>query len=189
MSVLELIAALILVVNVWLCVKENVWGWPVGIVGVAIYVYIYARERFYSNAALQIVFIILALYGWYEWLHGGDNRTEREVSRASRRAWIYVVAVGLGGAYLVGFLLRNHADPVMLYWDSSTMSFSLGAQWMLTRKILENWLIWIAVDVVYVGMFLYTGLYPTAGLYAVFIVLAWRGYVEWKRSMHAAAAV
>jgi nicotinamide mononucleotide transporter len=106
-----------------------------------------------------------------------------EVSLASNRARLVLLTIGALAGILLGFTLSRHTDASLPFMDSILTSFSIVAQWMQTRKLLEAWLVWLAVDVFYVGMFLYKGLYPTAGLYAIFLCLAVLGFVEWRRSM------
>jgi nicotinamide mononucleotide transporter len=123
------------------------------------------------------------VYGWYEWLYGGANRTELRVTRTPRPVAALLVVIAAAGSALLGILLHRTTDAALPFMDSFLSSTSLVAQWMMTKKLLESWLVWIAVDVLYVGMFVFKGLYLTAGLYAVFLALAVRGYVDWRRSM------
>ena len=132
---------------------------------------------------LQAVYFALSLYGWYEWLYGGENRTELHVSRSSQALGVRLAIIGIACAAILGTLLARFTDAALPYIDSATTSTSLVAQWMMTRKILENWAVWVAVDVVYIAMFVFKRLYLTAGLYAVFLVLAVMGYIQWKRSL------
>jgi nicotinamide mononucleotide transporter len=129
-----------------------------------------------------VVYAVLSLYGWYEWLYGGEGRTELRVTRTPPRLAALLTLIAAAGSALLGTLLRHSTDAALPFMDSFLSSTSLVAQWMMTRKLLENWLVWIGVDVLYVGMFLFKGLYLTAGLYAVFLALAVRGYLDWRRS-------
>jgi nicotinamide mononucleotide transporter len=110
------------------------------------------------------------------------------VSRIPARALVLLSLLGCAGAALLGFTLYRHTDASLPFWDSSTTSFSLVAQWMQARKWIENWPLWIVVDLVYVGIYVYKRLYLTAGLYAVFVVLAAIGLLQWRRSLAARAA-
>ncbi len=188
MSPLELLAAVVGAISVWLSVRQNIWSWPTAIVNVAMYIVVFYRSKLYSDTGLQVVYVVLNFYGWYQWLYGGKNRTELPVSRTGARVAAYLVAIGALSTVVIGTVLAHNTDAALPYMDALTTSTSLVAQWMMTRKLLENWAVWIAVDVLYVGMFVFKGLYVTAGLYAVFLVLAVRGYVDWRRSMQAPAA-
>jgi nicotinamide mononucleotide transporter len=168
---------------VWLTVRQNVWCWPAGLVNVSLFAVVFLHARLYGATSLQVVYVALCLYGWYEWLHGGTGHGRLVVSRTPA---LWVAGLGLGGvafAVAFGLFLKLRTDEVLPFWDSATTAFSLVAQWMTTRKWIENWVVWIAVDVVYVGMYVSQRLYLTALLYAVFLVLAVAGLLEWRRSM------
>ena len=179
----EVLAVIFGIVSVYLSTREHIWSWPTALVNVALYFVVFYEAKLYADMGLQVVYFALSLYGWYEWLYGGENRTELHVSRTSRRLGVRLLVIGTVSAVLLGTLLARFTDAALPYVDSATTSTSLVAQWMMTRKILENWAVWVAVDVVYVGMFIFKHLYLTAGLYTVFLVLAVMGYVQWKRSL------
>jgi len=179
----EVLAVIFGIVSVYLSTREHIWSWPTALVNVALYFVVFYEAKLYADMGLQVVYFALSLYGWYEWLYGGENRTELHVSRTSRPLGVRLILIGVVSAVVLGTLLARFTDAALPYVDSATTSTSLVAQWMMTRKILENWAVWIAVDVVYVGMFIFKHLYLTAGLYAVFLVLAVMGYVQWKRSL------
>lgn len=179
----EVLAVIFGIVSVYLSTRENIWSWPTALINVALYFVVFFEAKLYADMGLQVVYFVLSLYGWYEWLYGGENRTELHVSRTSRTLGVRLVVIGVACAALLGTMLARFTDAALPYVDSATTSTSLVAQWMMTRKILENWAVWAVVDVVYVGMFIFKRLYLTAGLYTVFFVLAVMGYVQWKRSL------
>ena len=183
MSSLELFAAVLGAISVYLSVRQNIWSWPTAIVNVAVYAVVFYNAKLYADMGLQVIYAVLSVYGWYEWLYGGANRTELHVTRTSPRLGGVLALIALGGAAALGVVLRGATDAALPFMDSFLSSTSLVAQWMMTRKKLENWLVWIAVDVLYVGMFIFKHLYITAGLYTVFLVLAVRGYLDWRTSM------
>lgn len=183
MSKLELVAALIGAISVYLSVRQNIWSWPTAIVNVVIYAVVFYDARLYADMGLQVIYAILSVYGWYEWLYGGEHRTELHVTRTGPSLGILLSAIALAGAGLLGLLLQHETDAALPYMDSFLSSTSLVAQWMMTRKKLENWLVWIGVDVLYVGMFIFKHLYLTSGLYFVFLALAVQGYRDWRKSM------
>jgi nicotinamide mononucleotide transporter len=182
MSVLELFAFAFGIVSVYLSVRQNIWSWPTAIVNVVLYVFVFREARLYSDMGLQVVYAILSFYGWYEWLYGGRGRTQLRVSRWSIRAAVPLLVLAAVGTWQLGRQFAMRTDASLPYMDAGLTMTSLVAQYMMTRKVLENWLVWIAADVVYVGMFIYKGLNLTAGLYAVFLVLAAMGYAQWRRS-------
>lgn len=191
MNWLEPLAVATGVVSVWLSVKQKISSWPTALVNVALYFVVFREARLYADMGLQVIYFALSLYGWYEWLYGGANRTELKVTRANAAMAVRLGAIAVVGVAVLGTLFARYTDAALPYVDSATATVSLVAQWMMTRKVLENWAVWIAVDIVYVGMFIYKHLYPTAGLYAGFLVLAVMGHLQWLRSFrtdHAPAA-
>jgi nicotinamide mononucleotide transporter len=182
MSVLEIVAALFGAVAVYLSAREKIWSWPTAIVNVSLYTIVFFRSRLYADMGLQVVYLVLSIYGWYNWLHGGERRTTLHVTRASARLLLALAALIAAGSYALGATLAARTDAVLPYLDSALTVTSLVAQWLMTRKVLENWILWIAVDIVYVPMFITRGLAATAILYAVFLVLAVLGFIEWRRS-------
>jgi len=182
-SAVEIAAAILGAIGVYLSVRQNIWSWPIGIAGVALYVIVFHRAKLYADMGLQVVYIVISFYGWYEWLYGGPDRTALQVTRTKPRHYIILAGLAVAGAYLTGVLLGRHTDASLPYLDSATTSTSLVAQWMMTRKLLENWVVWVAVDLVYIGMFIYKQLYPTALLYVVFTILAAWGYFQWKATL------
>jgi nicotinamide mononucleotide transporter len=150
---------------------------------VGLYIVVFGQAKLYADMGLQVVYVALCLYGWYEWLHGGQDYGVLRVSRTPRRALYILGAAGVAFAFVLGQALYQKTDAALPFWDSSTASFSLVAQWMQTRKWLEAWVVWIAVDVVYVGIYVYKELNPTAALYAVFLGLAVLGLRSWTKSL------
>jgi nicotinamide mononucleotide transporter len=184
-SCLEFVAVVFGVVSVFLSVRQNVWSWPTALVNVALYFVLFFRSGLYSDMALQGVYFALSIYGWYEWLYGGEGRTTLTVSRTTPRTWAVMSIIGVAFWAVDGAITSRMPGAVVPYLDAATATTSLVAQYMLTRKLLENWIVWIVVDVVYVGMFIWRGLYLTAANYAIYLVLAVLGYVAWKRSLTA----
>ncbi|HKW09253.1 MAG TPA: nicotinamide riboside transporter PnuC [Gemmatimonadaceae bacterium] len=182
MSTLEWIAALAGAVSVYLSARENIWSWPTAIVNVGLYIIVFRRTGLYSDMGLQVVYLVLSIYGWYQWLYGGTNRTELSVSRAALREWTVVTPIAVVFWVALARYTATLPGVALPYLDAGLTTISLVAQWMMTRKILENWVLWIVADVVYVPMYVYKGLPVTAALYAVFLVLAVIGLRSWRRS-------
>ena len=183
MGTLEWVAVAFGIVSVYLSVRENIWSWPTAIVNVSLYVYIFLHAKLYADMGLQVFYICISFYGWWNWLYGGENRTELHVTRLPRRWALVLPCVFVAGAAALGTLLRQTTDAALPYVDSSLAVASLIAQYLMTKKVVENWAIWVAADVGYIAMYIYKDLYPTAFLYAVFLVLAAMGYVQWKRAL------
>jgi nicotinamide mononucleotide transporter len=170
------------IVSVWLSVRQNIWSWPTAIVNVSLYFVIFFRERLYADMGLQVFYAAISVYGWYHWLFGGQERTELRVSLTPRPLWPILLVLWTTGSWVLGTLLYRNTDAALPYMDSALTVGSLLAQWMMTRKYVENWGIWVVLDVAYIIVFLNRGLPLTAFLYAVYLLLAARGFVEWRRS-------
>jgi nicotinamide mononucleotide transporter len=168
---------------VWLTVRQNVWCWPTAILSAAIYVPVLYRVSLYPDMDLQVAYVILSLYGWYHWLWPQGKRQELPVTRVSLREAVLLAVACAVAAPLTGFLFARYTQSALPWWDSLIMVTSLIAQWMMTRKLLENWHLWIVTDIILIGIYGYQGLYPTASLYVAYTVLAVSGLLEWRRSM------
>ena len=188
MGLLEPAAVALTLAAVYLTTRQVIWCWPLGMVSVTLYAAVFFEARLYADMGLQGLYFALSAYGWWAWLQGGTERDRMAVTRTSQRQRVILVAAATLGGIALGQGLNRFTDASLPFVDSCLTSFSIAAQWMQTRKLLESWLVWLAVDLFYVGMFLYKGLYLTAGLYAVFIYLAVLGFVEWRRSMGKDAA-
>ena len=179
---LEALSAALSALAVWLTVRQRVACWPVGAVSVALYAVVFYRTRLYADAGLQIVYFAFCLYGWWAWQHGGRDRGPLAVSRVPVRAAAALAGAAVAATAGIGWLLASGTDASFPFLDSSLAAASLAAQWMQTRKWLENWAVWVAVDAVYVGLYLAKGMGLTALLYAGFLALAVAGWVEWRRA-------
>jgi len=184
---LEFVAVVFGIISVLLSVRQNIWSWPTALVNVALFFALFYKSGLYSDMGLQVVYFILSLYGWYEWLYGGKGHTELRVSRTSVRTSAVLVAIAVVGWTALSRITARLPGVALPSLDAALTTASLIAQWMMTRKLLENWALWVVLDVVYVGMFIFKGLYLTAANYAVYLVLAVLGHVAWKRSLMATA--
>lgn len=184
-SPLEFVAVSFGLVSVYLSAREHIISWPTAIVNVAIFFVLFWRAKLYADAVLQLVYLALSIYGWYEWRFGGAQHTPLRVSRATRRHWAVLVPLFLVGGVGLGALLARYTDSPLPYSDALLTAGSLVAQWMMTRKLLENWIVWIVADVVYVPVFIQRGLPLTALQYSVFLVLAAMGWFGWRQSLRA----
>lgn len=173
------------VLAVWLTAKESPWCWPTGLVNVSLYIVVFWQAKLYADMGLQVVYVAVCIYGWWEWLHGGVGGGRLTVSRAPRRTLAALIVAGAAFAVVLGFSLHRGTDASLPFWDSTTTAYSLVAQWLQTKKQIETWWFWIAVDVVYIGVYAVKGLWLTALLYAIFLALCLVGLREWKRSIAA----
>lgn len=165
---------------VYLAAKNNIWNWPVAIVSVGIYIFIFYEVKLYADMGLQFYFLAMNIYGWYYWSNKPADKQKTPVKRLSQKeAWISA-AVVVVFTVLLGTGL--HYTPASYpYLDSFCAACSLVAQALLARKILENWLIWVFVDIIYVGIYIFKDLHLTAAMYAAYVVIAAVGYIDWKK--------
>jgi nicotinamide mononucleotide transporter len=182
MNLVELTAAVLGFVSVILIIREHVWNWPIGAVMYVLYFFTFVDARLYADAGLQAICFFLQFYGWHQWLHGGADRRRLSISRLGSPMFLVLVAAGGLATVATGAALTRWTDQALAYWDSGIAVFSLIAQFLLARKWIETWAIWIAVDVVAVGVFWSRGLAATAVLYFVFLFLASAGLRAWYRT-------
>lgn len=167
---------------VLLVVVQSIWNFPVGIANFAFFIVLFWQSRLFGDMALQGVYLILAIFGWYQWLHGGEHRGRLTVRTTSLGETFTMVAVGIALTAVLSTYLRAIHDTAP-FLDALTTTASLIAQWMLNTKRLENWFVWIAADVVYVYLYTVKGLHLTAVLYVIFIAMCVAGLISWRRSM------
>ena len=182
MKIIEFFALVFGLIAVYFNTKENVWGWPTGIVGVVLSGIVFYHARLYSDLSLQVIYFVLGFYGWYEWLYGGRNNTVLKVSTLPRGTLVWLILAGVVGNVVIGYLFSTYTDADLAYWDAFTTSFSLVGQYMLAKKKIENWILWLVVDLVASGMYIYKELYMLSLLYFLFLGLATYGYLNWKKS-------
>lgn len=172
--------------TVWFTVRQNIWCWPIGIANNVFFIILFWGARLYADMGLQVVYIVLSVLGWYWWLKGGKQKTVLRVTSAPKREWLVIIPLAIVATELTRRYLASVGDAAP-FLDAATTVASLVAQYLLTRKYVENWYVWMAADVVYVGLYVSRGLPLTAILYAVFFGMCVMGLREWKRSRIAAA--
>ncbi len=171
-------------------IREKIWCWPWGVVASGISIIVFFMARLYADMGLQFYYLFVSFYGWYFWLHGKQKESGGAViSRTSLKLWITLSLVGVAIYFVILALLLNVpqwlliAGSSMPYLDAFTTAASIIATWMLARKLIEQWLIWIVVDFVSMGMYVYKGLYFYAFLFLVYTIGAVLGYYEWRKSL------
>lgn len=180
-SLLEVSGVISGILCVYLAAKNNIWSWPIAIISVSLYTFIFFEEKLYADAGLQIYFLFTNIYGWYFWSRKSATDHKAPITFVSRKFFLISTACIVIFTFLLGTFLFKKTDASFPYIDSFCTACSLVAQVFLARKIIENWLIWIFVDIIYVGVYLMKDLHLTAGMYALYIVIAAMGYITWKR--------
>ena len=180
-SALELLSFVLSVITVILNIRQIHWAWLFAILSSAMYAVVFYGARLYGDMGLQGVFIAVAVWGWYRWLYGGADKTALVVTRASATESAFCVAGWLAGFAVLALFLANYTNTDVPYSDGFLTAGSLVGQVLLSRKKVENWIVWIIVDVLYIWLYLYKDLTVTAILYAVFVVLASIGLYTWHR--------
>ena len=183
MSAIEIVAAIVTAISIWLATTENVWYYPTGIVSVLLYAWTFFDAHLYAETGLQFVWLALMIYGWREWMHGGAGKSELPVTRTTRWGWIVVAISGGVLSIVIIAIQKKWTNNPAPYIDSSIAAWSIVAQWMTARKWIENWLMWIVINIAAVALYVNRHLWPTAVLYAVLLLLGIEGYRKWRRSL------
>ncbi len=182
---IELLGAIFGLLYIILSIKQNIWCWPVGLITSALYIYVFFVTKFYADMGLQVYYLVVSIYGWYFWMYGGESNKQDDlkISKAGFRMSAYLALATVVLFCMIAFILVKFTDSEIPYWDAFTTAGSFVATWMLARKIIEHWLLWIIVDAVSLGLYIYKGLYATVILFAVYTVLAITGYIAWKKEL------
>lgn len=183
---IEIFGVIAGVLYVILEVRQNRLLWPLGIVTSAAYVYIFFSGKFYADMGLQVYYVLISMYGWYYWSRGDalKDREELPVVRINRQQLILLVLIFVLAWVGIYMILDRFTDSTVPLGDSFTTALAIVATWMLTRKIIEQWFLWIIANVVSIALYIYKGLYPTVILYVIYAGMSVYGYLEWKKSMN-----
>ncbi len=180
MNLIELLGFAFGVAGVWLTIKENVWCFPIGLVNVIISLYLFINQHLYSDAIQQGCYIFLLGYGWFNWLKG-TNINQLPITKMSYKLALLLLFGAIGLSILMGSFFHHFTDADVPYIDASATALSFAAQYLIARKKIENWLIWIPVNLLYMGIYAYKGLYLYLLLFFIYFVLAIKGYLQWKK--------
>jgi nicotinamide mononucleotide transporter len=182
-SLLEISGVISGILCVYLAARNNIWSWPLAIISVSLYIFIFYDAKLYADAGLQVYFLITNIYGWYFWSRKSEKDDKVSVSFANRKLILLSLIAIVIFTLLLGTFLYKGTDAAFPFIDSFCTACSLVAQLFLARKIIENWLIWIFVDIIYVGVYLIKDLHLTAGMYALYILIAAMGYINWRKEL------
>lgn len=181
--ILQIVGVALGLFYLYLEYRANIWLWVVGIIMPMVHAVLYYRSGLYADFSMEIFYIIVGIYGLYVWWRkpSGTQKGGLQISYATRRVWCIALAMYGFSHALIYLLLVNFTDSTVPFWDSLSTSLSIVAYWMLSRKYVEQWLVWLVVDIITVGLYLYKDIPLTAGLYALYTALAIVGYMRWRK--------
>lgn len=178
----EVLGVCFSIVFLYFSIRQNILLWPMGIISALLYIVVFFESKFYADMALNAYYIFISIYGWMVWKKGRSESGEKmTISRIGLRLALLLSLITLVIFGAIGFILSAYTDSPIPYWDAFTTAVSFTATWMLARKIMEHWILWIIVDAVSMGLYLYRGLYPTLILFAIYTTMAVIGFITWKR--------
>jgi nicotinamide mononucleotide transporter len=178
---LELTGAITAALGIWLTTRRLLICWPITLISIFLYMVVFYRAGLLSDALLQVFFVVFTVYGWWHWWRGVRQEGAVRVVPLERSSLVFALALGVPGSFALG-VLAKHLHAALPYLDAVLMSYSLVATWWGARKHIANWWLWIVVDLVYIGEYIYKDLWPTALLYAGLVGLAVLGLRDWRRA-------
>ena len=182
---IELLGAILGVLYIFFSIRQSILTWPVGLITSALYIIVFFQSKFYADMGLQVYYVIISIYGWYFWLKGktSANSNSVQVRRVNKKLCLKLTGISVLLYFVILIILLNFTDSDVPYMDSFTTALSIVATWMLAKKYIEHWLIWIFVDLFSSGLYIYKNLWPTVILFLIYTVMAWLGYIEWKKDL------
>ena len=180
---IEIVGAILSLIYLYLSIKQKLSLWFFGIISSLFYIVIFFQTKFYADMSLQFYYVVISIYGWINWKHG-DDVAGKEMPAAQLTKRLFVnLCIATGLIYIIYyFILSRFTDSTIPKADSVVGALSIVGTWMLARKLIENWIVWIVADGLCVGLYFYKGLYPTAILFIIYTLMAAVGYWEWKKS-------
>jgi len=179
----EVLGVIISIIYLFFSIRQNILLWPTGILSALLYMIVFYQSKFYADMGLNGYYFIISIYGWIVWKKGGSkNGKDMPVSRIGAKLAMGLLVITTAAFFGIGVLLDRFTDSPIPYWDALTTAVSFTATWMLARKMLEHWILWIVVDAISMGLYFYRELYPTLILFAIYTTMAVVGFIEWKKS-------
>lgn len=185
MIYLEILAATLTLISVWFTTKRNIWSWLIGIWAVCLYALIFYNTNLYANFLLQSIFLIQGVAGMIVWYRNRESREKNKpiivkVEKLSKKEKLIYIAPIVIIYLVVSYLLGTYANTSVPYIDSLVATLSLFANYLLVRRKVESWWIWIAADIIYIGLFISMGLYVSSALYFILLLISFKGLIDWK---------
>lgn len=179
----EILAVVLAVLYLVLAIRQNIWCWAAAAISTLLYLFIMYQAKLYMESALQLFYLAMAAYGWQQWRGGGDDGAELKVSTWPLRYHLLAISSVMLLVFVSGELLTRYSNAALPFWDSLTTWGAVVATFMVTRKILENWIYWFVIDAVSIALYINRDLYFTSLLFAAYLVMIVIGYRSWRDSM------
>ncbi|MDD3319919.1 MAG: nicotinamide riboside transporter PnuC [Paludibacter sp.] len=181
---IEITGTILSLIYLYLSIKQKISLWIFGFLCSALYVVVFWRSKFYADMSLQFYYLAVSVYGWINWKNGAHtNLNEIKIEKTNLKKAVYLLLTSVLIYFLYYFILKNYTDSPLPKADSFTTALSIVATWMLARKLIENWLLWILIDAVSSGLYFYKQLFPTAILFGIYTIMALVGYLQWRKSI------
>jgi nicotinamide mononucleotide transporter len=183
---IEIIAASLGIIAIYFQIKVKPFYWVISLLVSSMYIIIYFLAKLYADMSMQFYYVGMSIYGLYVWLSGNNNSDKKTIPISKikdLKSWLLIALISALSFFIIGYILKKFTDSNVPWWDSFTTSLSFVATWMLARKKIENWLIWIVVDATSVVLYIYKQLYPTTILFIILTLLAIVGYFQWNREL------
>jgi nicotinamide mononucleotide transporter len=181
---IEIVGAILSLIYLYLSIKQKVSLWFYGIISSLFYIVVFFQTKFYADMSLQFYYVAISIYGWINWKQGKlETGEELPTTQMSKRLFLNLILATLLIYLIYYVILAKFTDSTIPKADSLVGALSVIGTWMLARKLIENWLVWILADGLCVGLYLYKGLYPTAILFVIYTLMAVVGYLQWKKDL------
>ena len=183
---IDIFAAISGFVYIYFSIRQKIWLWPVGIITSTLFIVVFFKSKFYADMSLQMYYVVISFYGWYLWLYGRKEKNKKElaVSKMNLNQTLILSGITIAVFSLYSYILKNHTDSVLPFGDAFTTAISIAATWMLAKKKIENWLVWIVANSVSMSLYIYKeDLLETVLLTAVYAILSIVGYFQWKKKL------
>jgi nicotinamide mononucleotide transporter len=183
---IEILGTLFGISYVFLSIRQNILTWLLGLLSSVLYIYVFFVSKFYADMGLQVYYVWISIYGWYLWTHGNvtaNGRDELAVVRIKQKLLFVLSVLSVVLWIVIYFILVEFTDSPLPIGDSFTTALSIVATWMLAKKIIEHWIIWILVDLVSLVLYVYKGLYPTSVMFIIYTLAAIWGFYEWRKNL------
>lgn len=178
---IEALAVLFSIAYVILAAYQNNWCWPAAIISVSLYIYICFTAKLYSETGLQVFYLAMAFYGWWQWTKKSTENKKISITTLDFKNHVLIILPGIGITLPFYLITKNYTDAALPFSDALVTAFSLIATFMVTKKILENWIYWIVIDSIAIYIYMNRGLQLTAILYLIYVIIAVVGFINWRK--------